>query len=327
MRVSSLAAPAITIGLILTSGVALLNWQSISDSIRAANFQPSQEIKQLAVDTTMSSSALRTFYATQPSIDGSSGFKNTCHQQHDKGAVLGCYTNDRIYIYDVNNPELTGIKEVTAAHEMLHAVYARMGNSERANVDKLLTSQAKSMEGDSDFKERMKVYKDLDSSSRLDELHSIFGTEYSSVNDKLDKHYERYFDDRQKVVTMYSGYADVFKQLSDDANKLAISLDAQAISINEQKAAYQSESESYSRDVDLFNSRAESNYFTSQSEFYRQRQLLVQRSERLDSQRRAINQAIANYDQDRRRYDGLTAHLSELNSSIDSRSVDPVPEV
>ena len=38
-----------------------------------------------------------------------------------KTAVLGCYANREISIFNVTDQRLDGIREVTAAHEMLHA--------------------------------------------------------------------------------------------------------------------------------------------------------------------------------------------------------------
>ena len=126
---------------------------------------------------------------------------------------------------------------------------------------------------------------------------------------------------------MYQSYAKVFSDLSDDANQLAASLDSQALEINRKKAAYQQASQAFSSDVNLFNQRSESGYFNSQYEFSIQRQQLVQRSSWLDGQRQAINQAIDKYNLDKQRYDGLAAHLSELNNSVDSGSVDEVPSI
>ena len=35
------------------------------------------------------------------------------------------------YIYNVNDERLNGLKEVTAAHEMLHAAYERLPESDK----------------------------------------------------------------------------------------------------------------------------------------------------------------------------------------------------
>ncbi len=49
-----------------------------------------------------------------------------------RNAILGCYnpSSRDIYIYNVTNSELDGVKEVTAAHEMLHAAWERLSESE-----------------------------------------------------------------------------------------------------------------------------------------------------------------------------------------------------
>lgn len=317
----------VSLALVFVVGWGLINQQAILDQIKAANFQPSAQLRQLAEATTMKSSARRTFYATQPVISSSTDFKQICHQQHDDGAVLGCYVNDQIYIYDVTNAELSGIEEVTAAHELLHAEYARLPSEKKTKVDQLITDQTNSLRNDPKFSERMKVYNDLDVAGQRDELHSIFGSEYQQLSQELENYYRDYFADRSRVVKLYQGYASVFSKLKTEAEQLSSSLDAQALAINQQKAAYEQNITNYSVAVEQFNQRASSGYYQSQAQFNSDRQNLIGWSNQLEQQRFAINQAVEGYNRDKQRYDGIAAHLSELNNSIDSDGVKVVPKV
>ena len=50
--------------------------------------------------------------------------------------MLGCYIlNKGIYVYDITDDRLAGVRQVTTAHEMLHAAYDRLSVKERAQVD------------------------------------------------------------------------------------------------------------------------------------------------------------------------------------------------
>ncbi len=73
-------------------------------------------------------------------------------------AILGCYVTQRIYIYDVKDAKLDGIREVTAAHEMLHAAYERMSSSEQTKVNALLEVEYEKLRNDKDLAERMAFY-------------------------------------------------------------------------------------------------------------------------------------------------------------------------
>ena len=79
---------------------------------------PTPEVAALA--GSMSEEGRRVFYLASPKILDRAAFGVACPED-DLGTVLGCYAGGKIYILRVTRPELTGVMEVAAAHEMLHA--------------------------------------------------------------------------------------------------------------------------------------------------------------------------------------------------------------
>lgn len=303
-------------------------WQRvlIGDTIRATLYQPSADITAIDAAVGFTSQGTRIFYASSPELNGTSTFNSECENTEKTSVVLGCYQSGRIYVYQVDNTELDGIEEVTAAHEVLHAAYDRLSTSERERIDALLEAEAKKLLQDDAFKERMSVYSKLADADRINELHSVIGTEVTSISAELEAYYGRYFADRDAVLTLYDNYHSVFVDAQAEAIALGKSLDEQALSINARVIAYNQAAKELDAAVSLFNSRARGSYFTTQEEFVTARAELVAESDALEAERVSINQAITRYESDKETFDGLSSHLTELTNSIDS-SLAPAPTV
>lgn len=313
---------------ILAGVLAFVLWQRVyvGDSIRAMLYQPSSEIAAIDASVGFTSQGTRIFYANSPELNGTSTFNVECENTEKTSVVLGCYRSGKIFVYDVDNQELDGIEEVTAAHEVLHAAYDRLTRSERERVDVLLEAEADKLLQDDAFKERMSVYSQLSAADRANELHSVIGTEVETISAELESYYAQYFVDRSVVLTLYNAYHSVFVDTKAKAIALGKSLDAQAASINARIIAYNQASDALEADIQLFNSRARSTYFTTQAEFAAARAVLVTQSAALDAERTSINTAITAYEADKATFDDLSSHLTELTNSIDS-SLAPAPTV
>jgi hypothetical protein len=298
----------------------------IADSIRAWAFQPSAAIMTIRDRAHMNADGTRLFYASSPTLDATKRFSTECNNTEKTSVVLGCYVSGRIYLYDIQNTELDGIEEVTASHEMLHAAYERLDSAERARVDSMLEAESRQLSANPEFKERMSVYSSLSSADRINELHSVIGTEISQISPELERYYATYFTNRHAVTSLYDSYHTVFAKLQQDAKDLAKSLDRQAAELNARVNLYNQQADQLDADVRVFNQRASSGYFSSRAAFDAARAVLVARSNDLDQQRVQINLAVDAYEKDRKRFDGLASHLSELNNSLDS-NLAPAPSV
>ncbi len=317
----------LAIALITLSLTVIWQRQFIIDTVRAAQYTPSPAIAAIVDDTSMSDRGRLLFYASQPSLEDTQVFNDNCGNTEQGSMVLGCYVGGSIYIYDADNAEIAGIEEATAAHEMLHAAYDRLGAGEREQLNRWLSALAVSLEDDPDFTTRTQPYASLSEPDRLNEYHSIFCTEYAELPDELETYCGRYFDDRQRVVALYASYADVFAELQANAAALADELDTLASRINQRSKTYTAQTEALNQQIQSFNARASrSGGFATQAEFNAARAGLVAESNRLNSEYRAIQGLVATYEQKKSQYDDVAAHLSDLTNSIDSRLA-PAPTV
>lgn len=199
--------------LILTAGFiwSSLNVQKISDWWVLRDYVPSSEVSELATNASLNEESRKLFYVYDPQLLPKENFKGKC-EVGEETIVLGCYiSTDKIYVLDVDDPRLEGVEEVTAAHEMLHAVYDRMSGSEKARIDSLLLDYYTNL-NDERLNTTIENYRTRDPSIITNELHSILGTEYSSLPSELEAHYSRYFVDRQTVVTQSEKYVDEFER-------------------------------------------------------------------------------------------------------------------
>lgn len=316
------------LGILLLAIGLLALWQRvyIADWMRVMQYTPTAEVAAIADEVKFTNKGLFYFYASEPVLDGTQKFTERCGKHERSTNIIGCYADKRIFLYDVDNEELDGIEEVTAAHEMLHAAYYRLSDSQRRQVDRLLSEEIDQHMSDEAFVERMKVYQDLSREDQIQEYYAVFATEVRQISPELEAHYSQYFEDRSLIVAMYEQYSTIFKNLLDEASALADSLDAQAIRINQLVASYNQSSTILEVDIERFNARASAGDFTSTADFQSQRQAIIRRTSQLDRQYQDINQLIDKYNSDKEYYDGLSDHLTTLNNSIDSRLA-PAPEV
>ena len=218
-RSSRIASVLLLLSVLIVVGYGLLNVRGILDYVALRNYSPPQEVSALADNTTMSEQTRRVFYVNHPRLQQKPEFAKSCTQQEET-IVLGCYVqNDGIYLLIVNDQRLDGIVEVTAAHEVLHAMYDRLSESERARVDRL-TAEAFAGLNNQRIKDNIENYKKRDPLVVPNELHSILGTEVASLPKELEDYYSRYFTNRQAVVGLLSKYESTFVGLENQAKAL-----------------------------------------------------------------------------------------------------------
>lgn len=222
------------IGLIFTFalvGLVLYGWtqrQEISDQLSLRNYQPSEVISQLSLHTTMTDEGKKIFYVNHPVVTTGSEFNSACAQE--ASIVLGCYIqNGGIYIYDVTEPRLSGVEEVTAAHEMLHAAYDRLSDQEKQRIDSLTQSTFANNTSDR-IKQTVEAYRKQDPSVVPNELHSILATEVSSLPPELETYYKQYFKDRQAIVK----YSDSYEAEFDNRRAQVSKYDAQLVAVKKE---------------------------------------------------------------------------------------------
>lgn len=317
----------ISVALLSIFFVVWSNRQYIADSISFWQYQPTIEIDRLASKIALSDQGKFTFYAAQPTISTGDEYNAVCNAHKEQhAAILGCYAANRIYLYDVTDERLNGIKEVTAAHEMLHAVYQRLPESEMNTINTLLDVEYEKLKNEPDYAERMAYYARAEPGQRHNELHSIVGTEIAKISPVLESHYQKYFTERSKIVTFYETYNVAFTELERKREQLSTQLDMLSADIERASAEYTANSDVLRNDIDSFNSRAESGDFSSQSQFNRERQALINRSSNLTLQLNEINRNVARFNDLKNQYNDTVTQSNDLYKSIDS-SLTPAPKV
>ena len=195
--------------------LAMSHTQDIKDWLALRDYTPSAAIAGLADDSGMSDAGRRLFYVSHPELNDRDAFNTNCPFP-DRSLVLGCYAQQQIYIFNVDDPRLSGVEEVTAAHEMLHAVYDRMSEGERATIDRLVMDAYKELD-DERLNETIAQYEASDPSSVPNELHSILGTEHRKLPQELEAHYAKFFaNNRKQVLDISEAYEEVFVELQDE---------------------------------------------------------------------------------------------------------------
>lgn len=324
-KTGTIVSFSVSVVLILITTWLVLNRQYVIDQINVWNYKPSDAIKQIEARSGLADKGLFYLYASNPQVDGAADFNVNCGKREARSAILGCYSNRNIYVYDVQNDQLDGIEEVTTAHETLHAAWERMSDADKKTVSALLEAQYASM-NDAKLKERMDYYDRTEPGERDNELHSIIGTEVASISPALEEYYSHYFDDRSKVTALYASYDAVFTKLADESDALYAQLGVLSTEIDTLKAAYQLEASTLSNDIATFNQKANGGGFTSDTEFNKQRAVLINRSKALETQRTLINAKVKLYNEDNTKYQALVIQSEALNKSIDS-TVAPAPSL
>ncbi len=202
----------------------VIDWWLLRD------YEPTSSIEQLANDTTMTELARRYFYVYDPQLLNTDTFRQRCTIA-EKSIVLGCYISRAgIYIFDVDDEQLSGVRQVTAAHEMLHVAYERLSSSERERIDQLNLAFFNQLD-DERIQETIEAYRQRDSAVVLNELHSILATEVRQLTPELEDYYAQYFDDRLQIVDLSDQYASVFEKARQRVDQLDARLKQEQASI------------------------------------------------------------------------------------------------
>ncbi len=188
--------------------------QQIADDLRLTN--KGQEVIDSVDDVYL--------YYRQASVQTACGFTD---ENAPGGIIEGCYSVDDADIWfidsngdgawNIDEPvEITGDLMIvfdhdsvadTMAHEFLHAVYIRLSDDKRSELNELLYTAYKSNQVEMDRALRPYGFGQINTGDfiAMNELHSFIGTRIAELPDSLENHYALYFDDRSIVVALSNG--------------------------------------------------------------------------------------------------------------------------
>jgi hypothetical protein len=297
---------------ILTAGF----WQrqNLFDWWQLHGYQAPASVAQLASNTTMSDKGRRIFYVQHPAVQEKATFYVSC-EEGETAVVLGCYKpNKGIYLLKVDDTRLAGVEEVTAAHEMLHAAYARLDVPTRNHINNLLEQTYKGLT-DPNITQKIDLYKQ--SGADIDnELHSILGTEAANLPDELETYYSQYFSNRHKIVSYAAQYLAVF---TDRKNRVD-QLDAQLSDIENQVIANNASLDAQEKAINTESNRLDSLLRNNQIDEYNQGVAAYNQSlqpfRALLAQTKAL---VAQYKTLLAERNQVAAEAQELSRALDSR--------
>lgn len=197
--------------LVLMAAPFFLWWkaQALTDWWMLRGYVAPATVSALADQDSMTPYARRIFYVNHPSIVVEPArFRQACSVS-EKTIILGCYRSNQngVFIYDVQDQRLAGVEQVTAAHEMLHAAYDRLGGKQKSELNRLLQDYYQNKLTDQRIIQTINSYKQTEPNDMLSEMHSVFGTEASVLPAQLTNYYRKYFNERGRV----SAYADNYE--------------------------------------------------------------------------------------------------------------------
>jgi hypothetical protein len=189
-----------------------INRQAIADWWQLRGYVPPPSVISVANEDTMDAYTKHLFYLNRPQfLPTVASFRSVC-PENENTIVLGCYhpVEDGIYIYNIADPTLAGVVQVTAAHEVLHAVYARLSPSARTALDNELENYYQHGLTNPLVKAEVKLYQQTEPHSVYDEMSCTFGTEIANLPPALDAYYAQFFNDRATIVAYEQQYQTAF---------------------------------------------------------------------------------------------------------------------
>jgi len=162
----------------------------------------------------------------------------------------------------------------------------------------------------------MEFYARAEPGERVNELHSIIGTEVGELSPALEAHYAEYFGDRAALYALHAQSNGVFEENTAKIDELVDKLDDLRTRVDKDYKRYKKGYKSLTSDIDAFNVRADNGSFTTQAQFDSEREDLLDRQEKLDDLYDKIQDRIDDYDATRAELEDLNAEAAELNTSI-----------
>ncbi len=300
--------------LVLLGVYAVAQTTLVRDTLKSMQYQESDEIRTLRQDLALTSKGRRIFLATQPALESATSFNEHCQNEKMEVALLGCYVNDRIYIYEVTREDLKDSNKVTAAHELLHAAWKRMNNGEREKVKGWL--EEVSQQQAEWAAEELRLYAD---EAKLEELYTRVGTKLREIPNGLEEHYKEYFEDRLVIVDFYENYQAPFDKLKQKNEEIKEELDKLQEELAQGQKAYQTRISALEQAIEEFNAcAAQAGCFVDEADFRAKRAQLEAERVSLDEMRESLNKEIERNNNLVEEYKMNQKDLGELGDALNS---------
>lgn len=289
-----------------------------SDFVRNWMTSTPAGIEQLVLNLRLTNKGKFVFGAVNPQIENKTVFNSSCPTVEENASSLGCYNSNtqEVHIYNVESEELAGEIEATAAHELLHAAWDRLSNYDRSRLEPLLLEVYNSDEHHAMLAESTKNYAPAE---LMTELHSQIAERIKDLPPELEKHYAKYFEDQDLIVSYFNQYSSVFKQLQKEAEALSAEIDEARASVAKQEQEYKTWVDDYNSRVENFNACAR-DYNCTIDNFNAKLAELITEGKKLDSFYATYSAAVDALNAKIDQFNAGVTHLQVLDRALDSRS-------
>lgn len=185
----------VVLALVLLAGLfAVRHAHAIGDWWHFRQYSPPDEVAKLAEDAGMNEEGKKLFYRFSPELISRQDLDAQCGDGR-----VGCIEGRKIYLLD--HMDTAGYQRniVSAAHEMLHAAYSRLSEAEKLELERFMEAELGKNASDV-VSSKLTGYPPED---YYNEAHSFIGSEVLSIDERLETHYRRYFEDRSKSTAAY----------------------------------------------------------------------------------------------------------------------------
>ena len=289
-----------------------------SDFVRNWMTSTPAPIETLVANLRLTSKGKFVFGAVDPQLESKDVFNSACPSAEEGASSLGCYDSNlqKVHILYVESEELAGEIEATAAHELLHAAWERLSNYDRSRLEPLLLSVYNSDEYHEQLAESTKDYAP---EAFLTELHSQIAERIKDLPPELERHYAKYFEDQDLIVSYFEKYSNVFKDLIAKVKTLLAEIEAERTAVEKQASDYEAWLSDYNARVDKFNNCARDPE-CSLVNFETKRDELIAEGYKLDAAYATYEAALNTLNAKIDDYNNNFDHLKSLDRALDSRA-------
>ena len=87
--------------IIIVAAVVALNWTFFRDLYLSQTYHPTGEMSAIRDSLNLTGRGELIFNASHPALNDEDEFNTNCQSFDDEEAILGCYTDHKIYIYNI----------------------------------------------------------------------------------------------------------------------------------------------------------------------------------------------------------------------------------
>ena len=220
--------------------VALLSAEHISNFHTVASFEGDPKVVALANESGLNMRGKALFLSQSPELVSANELHEHCPRET---VIFGCYIpgESKIYILEIPTEPYSQSIPSTIAHETLHVAWEELSFEQRESTTILLDSHLAQQAdaGTDSIKESLQGYED-DREVQINETYAFVGSELpeSSTDDALDRHYRRYFFDRDKSADAHSRYSTGVDNVNSDLAKRRSNLEHKLQELNDYEARW-----------------------------------------------------------------------------------------